>query len=143
MIEHIESNNVDLAIILRASYEKDKGIEFLTPDHYSQQLGYMKREADYIIEPHVHNSLKREVHFTKEVLFIKTGKVRVDFYSDDKVYLKSCILKKGDFILLAFGGHGFYFIEESEIIEVKQGPYSGEKDKTKFKPVSNEKIRFE
>ena len=52
-------------------------------------------------------------------------------------------MKKGDFILLAFGGHGFYFIEESEIIEVKQGPYSGEKDKTKFKPVSNEKIRFE
>ena len=142
MIEYIKHNNIELAIIIRSNYQRDYGIEFVTPSHYSQQLGYMKREADYIIEPHVHNSLKREVHYTKEVLLIKKGKIRVDFYSENKKYIKSNILNSGDVILLSFGGHGFYFIEESEIIEVKQGPYAEEKDKTKFNPVKNNKIKL-
>ena len=63
------------------------------------------------------------MHFTK-VLFIKNGKVRVDFYDDEQNYLESRILLKGDVILLAFGGHGFEMLESSEIIEVKQGPYA-------------------
>ncbi|WP_223115319.1 cupin domain-containing protein [Hanstruepera ponticola] len=102
----------------------------------------MKREKDYFIEPHVHNPVERQVVWTQEVLFIKSGRVRVDFYNDDKVYLESRIVKKGDVILLASGGHGFCMLETSEIIEVKQGPYSGDKDKTRFTPVSKENIKY-
>lgn len=80
----------------------------------------MKRPANYVIAPHVHNVLVREVQYTQEVLFIKSGRVRVDFYDDDKNYLESRILNQGDVILLAHGGHGFEMLEESEIIEVKQ-----------------------
>jgi hypothetical protein len=90
----------------------------------------------------VHNAVQREVQFTKEVLFIKSGKVRVDFYDDEKKYIESRVLVSGDVILLAFGGHGFEMLEDSEIIEVKQGPYVGEKDKTRFDPVSKDQIKI-
>lgn len=141
MIDRITHSNKELALIIRASFHKE-GIEFLTPNTYSQQLGYMNRPAGYVIAPHVHNSVPREVQFTKEVLLIKSGKVRVDFYDDDQNYLESRILNQGDVILLAFGGHGFQMLETSEIIEVKQGPYAGEGDKTRFHPVSPDQLRL-
>ena len=139
MVEEIKHYDNLLAIIIKASYQKE-GISFFTPNDFSQQLGYMKRQKDYFIEPHVHNPVKREVIWTQEVLFIKSGKVRVDFYDEQKVYMESRELNKGDVILLASGGHGFFMLEESEIIEVKQGPYSGDRDKTRFEPVNTKKI---
>jgi mannose-6-phosphate isomerase-like protein (cupin superfamily) len=131
MIERIFHVNKELALIIRHSFYKD-GIEFFTPSTYSQQLGYMNRPAGYVIKPHVHNPVPREVLFTKEVLFIKSGKVRIDFYADDQKYLESRLLEQGDVVLLALGGHGFEMIEPTEIIEVKQGPYAGDHDKTRF-----------
>ena len=128
-------------MLLRTTYQAG-GIQFFTPNDFSQQLAYMNRPEGYVIAPHVHNAVPREVQFTKEVLFIKSGKVRVDFYDDDQIYLESRILQQGDVILLAFGGHGFEMLEASEIIEVKQGPYAGEADKTRFTPVFAEKIRI-
>lgn len=139
MFEEIMNEGVVLAMIVRASYKKE-GIAFFTPNSYSQQLAYMKRPKNYVIAPHVHNPVKREVLFTKEVLFIKTGKVRVDIYDDGRNYLESSILEAGDVILLAFGGHGFEMLEESEIIEVKQGPYAGDLDKSRFDPIAKEKL---
>ena len=141
MIERILHEDRELALILRSAYHKD-GIEFFTPHTYSQQIGYMNRQEGYIIPPHVHNPVVREVHFTNEVLFIKSGKVRVDFYDDDQIYLESRLLHQGDVVLLAYGGHGFEMLEPSEIIEVKQGPYAGDMDKTLFSAVSLDKIRL-
>ena len=103
----------------------------------------MHREKNYVIEPHVHCTHQRHVHITQEVLFIKTGKVRVDYFDDQKNYLKSKILNQGDVVLLAAGGHGFQMLEASEIIEVKQGPYTGDKDKIRFDPIPNDKICIE
>jgi len=82
--------------------------------------------------PHVHNPVPREVIHTNEVLLIKSGKVRIDFYDQKKSYLKSRILEQGDVILLAGGGHGIQMLEKTEIIEVKQGPHLPGKDKTRF-----------
>lgn len=140
MIEHITHNATILAIILRATYAAD-GIQFFTPNDFSQQLAYMNRPEGYVITPHVHNAVPRKVQYTKEVLFIKSGKVRVDFYSDEQIYLESRVAMTGDVILLAFGGHGFEMLEASEIIEVKQGPYAGEADKTRFDPPLTSQIR--
>ncbi len=141
MIENITHNSINLAIIIRASFQKE-GIQFFTPDNYTQQLAYMNRPAGYVIQPHLHNPVKREVEFTKEVIFIKSGMVRVDFYDESQKYLQSTVLQKGDVILLAYGGHGFEILENCEMIEVKQGPYAGEQDKTRFAPVDSNKIKF-
>ncbi|MES2588242.1 MAG: hypothetical protein V4622_04625 [Bacteroidota bacterium] len=139
MIEKIVHNNLDLAIIIRNDFQKE-GIEFFTNDDSSQQLGYMNRPENYVIEPHRHNIIPRAVHLTQEVLLIKSGKVRVDFYDNEQHYLKSKILLKGDVILLADGGHGFKMLEKSEMIEVKQGPYNGERDKVRFEMISDEQV---
>ena len=125
MIERIGS----IAIILYANHVQD-GIEFLTPGDYSQQLGYMKRPKGYEVSPHYHNEVKREITRTQEVLFVKSGCLVVRLYDDNHDYLVMRLLRPGDTILLAGGGHGFEFLEDSEVIEVKQGPYSGDADKT-------------
>ena len=142
MIEKIFHNDILLSIIIQSGYCSE-GIKFFTPDNFSQQLAYMKREKDYVIAPHVHCVNQRRVHITQEVLFIKTGKVRVDYYDNQKNYLKSKILNQGDVVLLAAGGHGFQMLEASEIIEVKQGPYTGDKDKIRFDPIPNDNICIE
>lgn len=141
MIDKIFHNNDLLAVIIRHSYKKE-GVEFLTPDSFSQQLGYMNRPAGYNIQPHVHNIVSREVQLTQEVLYIKSGLIRVDFYSDQQKYLESRVLAAGDVILLAYGGHGFEVLQACEMIEVKQGPYAGENDKTRFTPNPTDKIEI-
>jgi len=141
MLENIAHAGRTIAILLRAGYQSH-GIQFFTPDDFSQQLAYMNRPAGHVIPPHTHNPVPREVQFTKEVLFIKSGKVRVDFYDDDQTYLDSRILGQGDVLLLAYGGHGFQMLEASEIIEVKQGPYAGEADKTRFEGITTDQARI-
>ncbi len=141
MIDKIEVNKKIYAIIIRSSYSKD-GIEFFTPDNYSQQLGYMKRPTGHQIKPHIHKKISKKIEFTQEVLFVKSGKLRVDFYNNKKQYLLSKILTKGDVILLSEGGHGFSVIDECEIFEVKQGPYDEINDKERFTGVLDKEIKI-
>ena len=131
MLEKIFSGQQLLALILRSEFEAE-GIEFFTPSHFSQQLGYMNRPKGFTITPHMHNVVNRDVELTQEVLFIKSGSVKMDIFDLNKILIKTCVLNKGDVVLLASGGHGFTMLEKSEIIEVKTGPHLGEKDKTRF-----------
>lgn len=130
-----------LAIVIKSNY-KCEGVDFLTPNEYSQQLAYMHHPTGKVIDAHVHNLVHRNLVLTQEVLFIKKGRLRVDFYDEYKDYLESCILEAGDAILLASGGHGFKVLEEVEMIEVKQGPYSGDLDKTRFDGIQDEEVIF-
>jgi hypothetical protein len=97
----------------------------------------MRHTAGKRIEPHTHNIVPREVFLTQEVLLLREGKLRVDLYDDNQAYLESRILGPGDVILLASGGHGFTVLEEVEMIEVKQGPYCGDHDKTRFQGIDD------
>jgi hypothetical protein len=131
MIEYLRDGDTLLAILLRAAYQAE-GIQFFTPDDFSQQLGYMQWPAGHRIQAHSHRPVPRQVTCTHEVLFIKRGRVRADFYDEQQHYRQSRILSQGDVLLLAAGGHGFEMLEPSEIIEVKQGPYGGADDKIRF-----------
>jgi len=137
--ERIEHDGQIIGIIIPSTYFKE-GIDFFTPNEFSQQVGYMNRPGGYIIPPHTHNLVERNVALTQEVLIIKSGIVRVDFYDSQQHYLESRIVGKGDLVLLANGGHGFEIIEQAEIIEVKQGPYCGEADKIRFRQVEKDQI---
>jgi mannose-6-phosphate isomerase-like protein (cupin superfamily) len=131
MIERIVDGELELAVIIRA-VSSEPGIRFFTTPEATLQVGQMLRPAGYSIVPHVHKPVAREVSYTQEVLFIRSGRVRVDFYDEQRRYLESREVAKGDVILLARGGHGFHMLEQSEIVEVKQGPYVGEHDKHRF-----------
>jgi mannose-6-phosphate isomerase-like protein (cupin superfamily) len=130
-VEQIEHNGELFALILRNEYSKP-GISFFTPNELSQQLAYMQHPAGKVIDAHIHTPVKRSVLYTQETLFIKRGRLRVDFFDEQQTYLKSRELRAGDVILLVKGGHGFEVLEDLEMIEVKQGPYSGDHDKTRF-----------
>lgn len=131
MIFQIKRNDELYAIIVRAGFS-EPGIHFFTENDLSQQLAFMKHPAGKIIQPHIHNPVTREVHYTQEVLVIRSGKLRVDFFDEDQIYFESYLLGANDVILLIKGGHGFEVLEELEMFEVKQGPYAGDQDKTRF-----------
>ena len=139
MIRKVLDKEKLIAIIVPHTVEEE-GIHVFTSDDLSQQLAYMKHPPGKSIPPHVHNPVSREVLFTQEVLFIKSGSLRVDFYGDERNYLESQVLEAGDVILLVTGGHGFEALEEVEMIEVKQGPYTGDADKTRFIGIERSRV---
>ena len=122
-LEKIIINGKLLAIILRADFKK-QGLEFFTPDEYPQQMAYMSRPKGHVITPHIHKQFLKRIKLTQEVLFIRSGKVKVDFYDEKRCYVKTKIVKRGDIVFLAFGGHGFKFLQDGEMVEIKQGPYN-------------------
>jgi len=140
-IQQIFDGDQLLAIIISHHFS-ESGIHFFTPNELSQQLAYMKYEKGKVIPAHVHNPVHRDVFFTQEVLVIKEGKLRVDFYSQDQTYLESRILEDGDVLLLITGGHGFEVLESIEMIEVKQGPFIGDQDKTRFQGIESHQAKI-
>ena len=128
-----DENGELIALVIGSRFKKD-GIEFFTPGSFSQQLGYMYHQKGIIIPPHIHNRVDRTVQLTQEVLFVRKGRVNVDLFDNKQKFLTSVTLESGDVILLASGGHGFTMLEPTEMIEVKQGPYVGDHDKTRFSP---------
>ena len=141
MLTEIRHHDELFALILSGRFNQP-GIHFFTPNSFSQQLAYMRHPAGKVIQPHVHNPVARRVDFTLEVLVLRKGRLRVDFYDRDRVYFESRMLEAGDVILLATGGHGFEVIEEIEMYEIKQGPFVGEADKTRFAAVTPQNLQI-
>lgn len=144
MPEVIKHNNILLGMIIRKSDEKE-GVNFFTPDEFQQQIGILKLPQDHRFQPHIHNKIKREIFYTYETLVIRKGKLRVDFYDTEQNYLFSDVVSTGDILMLAEGGHGFKVLEEIDFVEIKQGPFLGERDKFKFDilPDNSVKLRNE
>ena len=134
MIELIIHKNIRYAIIISNNNDLN-GTNFFTEENDFLQLGYMKHPTGHTIEPHYHEQIERKINKTQEVLFIKTGKIRVDFYSENNQCIDSRILNSGDVLIILNGGHGFEVLESVEMYEVKQGPYMGVNDKVCINPI--------
>ena len=142
MLEKIIYKKKLLALIVRGKYRNRKGVTFFTPNESTQQFGYMKHKKKYVIRPHLHKKRLTKILNTTEVILILKGILRVDFYTQYEKYLSSKILKENDIIMLVHGGHGFKVLKDVEMLEIKQGPYSLNKDKIKFDNVDDNKIRI-
>ena len=136
-VNWIRQGDQVLGIIIPAEYEPT-GSEFVTPDNYKQQVGFIVYPADGVIVPHLHHEMERHLRGTTEVLFVRRGHCWVDFYLDDKSFFCSHELKTGDILVLVSGGHGFRMIKSTVFIEVKQGPYIGKQEKERFSPQKND-----
>ena len=139
MIEYIKNDENLLAIIVRNNY-KQEGLKFFTSETNTQQIGCVGHPKGTVCQAHTHNKVKREVYYTSETLIIKEGKVRADIYDNEKNYLESKILEKGDVILFVDGGHGFNFLEDTQMVEIKQGPYLSVNDKVRFEGIKEDKV---
>ena len=142
MIKEIRYKKKLFALIVSGKYRSKKGVSFFTPNHTTQQFGYMTHKSGYTISPHKHNKRLTKILSTTEVIILLKGVLRVDFYNQQKKYLFSKILREKDIIMLVHGGHGFKIIKDVEMIEVKQGPYFLSKDKVKFKKVDEDRIKI-
>lgn len=128
-IERFEWNGQLFALILRKNYEPE-GVNFITDRDNPIQLGILKHKEGTKIKPHIHRNLTRTTEMVQEVLHIERGRVEVEFYNSSGKKVGDTILSCGDTILLISGGHGFNILEDTKMIEVKQGPYQGvEEDK--------------
>lgn len=138
-LERIEHDGQLLALILRRHFRAE-GTHFVTPDDFTQQLGYIRHPRGHTIAPHLHTTAARSVMDTQEVLVIIRGRLRVDFYSATREYCESRELFPFDVVLLAAGGHGFEVLEAIEMLEIRQGPYLGGADTTRFEPIDPARI---
>jgi mannose-6-phosphate isomerase-like protein (cupin superfamily) len=128
MVEEVTIEGVVCAVIVRRDFNRP-GVHFFTPGSFSQQLAFMSHPTGHRIAAHLHRDVQRDVIRTQEVLVIRKGRLRVDFYDRRQERVDSRTMEAGDVILLASGGHGFEVLEDCEMIEVKQGPYLGDQDK--------------
>ena len=122
-----------VAKVFRFQNKKFKGIKFFTPSNLNLQLGLMSHNKNYIIKPHSHINKKKIIKYMSEVLIIFSGKLKVFFYNKKHIQKKTVILKKKDIIMLIKGAHGFKALENLEMLEIKQGPFTGDKDKARLK----------
>jgi hypothetical protein len=113
-----------LAIIVRSDFEP-ASTTFVTPPEYTQQVGFIVYEADGEVKPHVHADLERRIIGTSEVVFVKRGSCVLDVYTQDGEPVCSRQLAQGDLVLTVGGGHGYRMLEDTLLVEVKQGPYAG------------------
>ena len=142
MIEKIIYKKKLLALIVRKNFRKKKGINFFTSNNLNLQCGFMKHEKNHFIKPHSHQKRENKIFYTSEVLSILKGKLRVDFYNNNKNYLYSKIVNADDILILIKGSHGFKVLSPIEMLEIKQGPYKMSKDKVKFRPVNENLIKI-
>jgi len=130
VIKYKDSHNSIMAILIPADHISE-GIEFLTSDDDYMQVACMGHPAGHIIIPHYHNRVERIIDHTCETLIIRKGILFVDLYEDKEVTY-SFKMKVGDILTLYSGGHGFRVVEDVDMVEIKQGPYVGPNDKTRF-----------
>ena len=105
---------------------------FLTPPEFKQQVGFVLYPANGEIAPHLHLPLERHLVGTSEVLIIKRGRCLLDVYNYNKELVATRELGTGDLMLMVGGGHGFRMLEDTVLLEVKQGPYTGVEEKERF-----------
>jgi hypothetical protein len=122
-IEKICKNGELVAIVFRKNL-RVKEREFFTEDNNPFQVGAHNRKKGIKLTPHVHN-LKKPIiiNALQEWLLVTKGKILVTLYTDRGKIIDQKALSKGDSILLMEQGHGVDFLEDSQIFEIKQGPF--------------------
>ena len=131
--EKITDNGQVLVIVIRDA-KWEKGLNFLSAEEDFQQVGIWGYDKGQILAAHIHLKPPRKIDRTQEVIFIKNGRLRADIYSEEREYLKSIELQKGDTAVFLRGGHGYEILEDdTKVLEIKNGPYLGaEKDRERI-----------
>ncbi len=129
--EKVYSDGKLLAYVLRNDLTPDK-TTFITPSEINLQLGYVVYPAGGEVLRHMHRPIERNIKGTTEILFIKKGRCMMDIFDEQQKLVTSLELNQGDTVLMIGGGHGFRMLEDTILLEIKQGPYTGMDEKVRF-----------
>lgn len=111
--------------------EVPPGLNFVTTDDKFMQLGIWKYDKNHELPPHFHNEFERKSFKTNEFVFVAKGKLQSDLYTEEGKFIETVIVDEGEGILLHNHAHHYKILEDSIILESKNGPFMGvEKDKT-------------
>lgn len=130
-IEHIHAGAQLIAIIVSHGHNP-ASTNFVTSSDLNLQVGFIKYPAGGVIQPHVHRAIERHIVGTGEVLLVRSGKMEVSLYNGQRDLVAQRVLSTGDLLFLVGGGHGFRMLEDTVLLEVKQGPYTGLDEKVRF-----------
>ncbi len=131
LIEKIEWQDQLLAYIVRAAFDPET-TTFVTPQELNLQLGFVVYPQGGEVARHTHKPLERHLVGTSEVIVVKDGRCEIDVYSPEQEKVTTRELGRGDVMLMVAGGHGFRMLEDTVLMEIKQGPYTGIDEKTRF-----------
>jgi hypothetical protein len=131
-IREIVKNNTRLAILVSGDW--NEGLSFFSDENDFQQAGTWCYNKGKKLLAHKHLKIERKIDVTQEVIFIKNGKIRADIYGLNNELVDNLILEKNDCLILLAGGHGYEVLEDNtQVLEVKNGPYLGaEKDRARI-----------
>jgi hypothetical protein len=136
MSEIIEIKDGDLVLArhIPAQAAWRDGLNFFSQDEDFIQVGIWGYGAGKQLKAHIHNEVKREVRWTQEVLFVRTGKLRANIFDTTEKKVAELEVNGGDVIILLRGGHGYDILEEgTQVLEIKNGPYVGpERDRRRL-----------
>lgn len=121
----------EIAYLVRSEY-RPGATTFVTPPEHKQQVGFIVYPEGGEVARHRHKKLPRNLVGTSEVVVIKKGRCEIDLYGTDGAHIATRELAEGDLILILDGGHAMRMLEDTMLLEVKQGPYAGVDDKEHF-----------
>jgi hypothetical protein len=119
-MEKISHKNFLVAI--RVKRLKNGAIPLTEPGDPLQVLTH-KRKAGKKTPAHFHLPKKRITQSLQECLIMIKGRIKVDLYGTHKKRIKSLYLSAGDIVIFMGGGHAVHILEDTELIEVKNGPF--------------------
>jgi hypothetical protein len=133
-IVEIKEGDLVLARHVPASVAWTPGLNFFSQDSDFIQAGVWGYDAGKELKAHIHNPVRREVAWTQELLYVRTGKIRARVYDTSENNVAELVVSAGDLIMLLRGGHGYDILEDgTQVLEVKNGPYVGpELDRRRF-----------
>jgi hypothetical protein len=129
--EVIEAGGEVLCYLLRRTVRPTHTL-FVTPPEARQQVGFIVYPRDGVVRRHAHRPIERHLVGMSEVLVVQSGQCQLDLYDQDHVLVASRVLEQGDVVVLTGGGHGLRMLEDTVLLEIKQGPYLGVDDKELF-----------
>jgi hypothetical protein len=130
-VETISSGGNVLAYIVRAAMAP-ASTTFVTAPELNQQVGFVVYPRGGEVARHLHLPVERSIVGTSEVIVVKSGRCELDVYDDQRALVATRELSTGDVMLMVGGGHGFRMLEDTILLEVKQGPYTTVNEKLLF-----------
>ncbi|MEK7151436.1 MAG: hypothetical protein AAB784_01830 [Patescibacteria group bacterium] len=118
-MQKIRYKNQTIGILVRAI---SRGSLPQTAVKEPLQLITIKHSKGKHLVAHTNPPVVLNNHSVQEGLVMRKGKIRMNLYGPDEKLFKKIILKPGDAFILQKGGHSFDFLEDSEFIEIKNGP---------------------
>lgn len=130
----LDSKKQELAVLVPiGDYIQSPSLFFSQPGE-SLQVGSLRFPVGGSAQAHIHKGRNPGgVYPVVELIIVLRGVAKADIFDETKTLVETLTIRVGDMLLLKRGGHGFRFAVETQLLDVRPGPYvDREADKDVF-----------